>query len=240
MSKTAMLKLFNEFNYKYSLWDVFQDFSFIAAACFSNRVDLLNFKKRENEYFRMIKKYNTNDLNRFAKILAELINELSISPSDILGEIFMELDLGSHFKGQFFTPYKLSLATAEVMIGNNDIQKIIDQQGYVTLNEPACGSAGMVIAFAEAMKKRGFNPQKQLLVEATDLDVKCVHMAYAQLSLLYIPAVIYHGNTLSMEKFDRWVTPSYVLGNWCCEGLRPKPKQKIELKEDDNGQLKFA
>lgn len=240
MSKKAMLKLFNDFNYKYSLWDVFQDFSFIAAACFSNKVDLLNFKKREDEYFRVIKKYNTEDLHRFAKILAELIDGLSISPGDILGEIFMELDLGSHFKGQFFTPYQLSLATAEVMIGNNDIQKIIDKQGYVTLCEPACGSAGMVIAFAEAMRKRGFNPQKQLLVEATDLDVKCVHMAYAQLSLLYIPAVIYHGNTLSMEKFDRWVTPSYVLGNWCCEGLRPKPKSRIELSVEDNGQLKFA
>jgi len=240
MSKSKIIKLFNEFNYKYSIWDVFQDFAFIAAACFSNRIDLLNFKKREDEYFRIIKKYKTEDLHRFAKILAELVDTLTYEQSDVLGEIFMELELGSHFKGQFFTPYGVSLATAELMIGNNDIQKIIDQQGYVTLSEPACGSAGMVIAFAEAMQKRGFNPQKQLLVEATDLDVKCVHMAYAQLSLLYIPAVIYHGNTLSMEIFDKWVTPSYVLGNWCCEGLRPKPKVKIELKEDESGQLKFA
>jgi len=189
MSKKAMLKLFNEFNYKYSLWDVFQDFSFIAAACFSNKVDLLNFKKREDEYFRIIKKYEHKDLDKFAKLLAELIDTLDRDQGDILGEIFMELDLGSHFKGQFFTPYQVSLATAELMIGDTDIQKIIDQQGYVTLNEPA---------------------------------------------------VIYHGNTLSMERFDKWVTPSYVLGNWCCEGLRPKPKLKIEIKEDEGGQLKFA
>ena len=192
------------------------------------------------KYFKIIKKYKTDDLHRFAKILAELVDALDKAPGDILGELFMELELGSHYKGQFFTPYEVSLATAELMIGNNDIQKIIDNQGYVTLNEPCVGSAGMVIAFAEAMQKRGFNPQKQLLVEATDLDVKCVHMAYAQLSLLYIPATIHHGNTLSMERFDKWVTPSYVLGNWCCEGLRPKPKIKIELKEDESGQLKFA
>jgi hypothetical protein len=32
-------------------------------------------------------------------------------------------------------------------------------------------------------------------------------MAYIQLSLYGIPAMVIHGNTLTMEEWDRWYTP---------------------------------
>lgn len=51
-------------------------------------------------------------------------------------------------------------------------------------------------------------------VTAIDIDPVAAQMAYIQLSLLHIPAVIIQGNTLSMELRDQWVTPAHVLGNW--------------------------
>jgi hypothetical protein len=39
-------------------------------------------------------------------------------------------------------------------------------------------------------------------------------MAYAQLTLMHIPAVVVHGNTLSLEESDHWYTPAHILGGW--------------------------
>jgi hypothetical protein len=47
-----------------------------------------------------------------------------------------------------------------------------------------------------------------------DIDATAAHMAYVQLSLLHIPAIVVHGNTLSMEQWGYWLTPAHVLGFW--------------------------
>jgi hypothetical protein len=39
-------------------------------------------------------------------------------------------------------------------------------------------------------------------------------MAYIQLSLLHVPAVIIHGDTLSLEEYAHWHTPAHILGGW--------------------------
>ena len=39
-------------------------------------------------------------------------------------------------------------------------------------------------------------------------------MAFLQLSLLHIPAIVVHGNSLSMEVWGHWFTPAHVLGGW--------------------------
>jgi hypothetical protein len=51
-------------------------------------------------------------------------------------------------------------------------------------------------------------------VTAVDVDPKCVHMSYLQFSLLHIPAVIIHGNSLSLEEFGRWYTPAHIMNGW--------------------------
>jgi signal transduction histidine kinase len=45
-------------------------------------------------------------------------------------------------------------------------------------------------------------------------DVPCVHMSYLQLALLHIPAIVVHGNTLSVQEWSHWYTPAHVLGGW--------------------------
>lgn len=53
-----------------------------------------------------------------------------------------------------------------------------------------------------------------MVVTAQDIDLKCVHMTYLQLSLYGIPAVVIHGNTLTVEEWSRWYTPVYMLDGW--------------------------
>lgn len=72
----------------------------------------------------------------------------------------------------------------------------------------------MVIALAQEMREMGINYQQHLHVTTIDVDAKCVHMAYIQFALLHIPAVIVHGNTLSLEEWSHWYTPAHIVGGW--------------------------
>jgi type I restriction-modification system DNA methylase subunit len=127
----------------------------------------------------------------------------------------MEIDAGNARTGQFFTPYALSRTIAELTISDDIITNAVNEYGFFTLQEPAIGSGGMVIAAAETCKERGHNYQQCMCATGIDVDSRCVHMAYIQLSLLGIPAVIVHGNTLTLETFGRpWYTPQYILGRW--------------------------
>ena len=101
-----------------------------------------------------------------------------------------------------------------MLVDSDNPEALVAQHGFVTAQEPACGSGGMVIAFAKAMLERGLNPQQQLHVTATDLDVTAVHMAVIQLGLCGIPARIVHGDTLKLETFSTYETPHHHLGFW--------------------------
>ena len=72
----------------------------------------------------------------------------------------------------------------------------------------------MVLGFARAMLEAELNYCFQLFVLATDIDIKCVHMTYLQLSLYGIPAAVTHGNALTLEEWSRWETPVYIMHGW--------------------------
>jgi hypothetical protein len=91
---------------------------------------------------------------------------------------------------------------------------IIEERGFVRAMEPAVGGGAMVIALARALRAQGINYQQHLHVTAVDIDIRAVHMAYAQLSLLHIPAMVIHGDTLRIEEWSHWRTPAHFLGGW--------------------------
>ena len=62
----------------------------------------------------------------------------------------------------------------------------------------------MIIAFADILKRKGFNYQKCMKVVAQDLDWKGVYMCYVQLSLLGIDAVVVQGDTLKEPYTDNY------------------------------------
>jgi hypothetical protein len=152
-------------------------------------------------------------VQKFPELLALLVVAMEFETADHLGTLFHDLALHKTWKGQFFTPYNLCQMMASMAFGD-DAKETIDRRGFITAAEPACGSGAMVIALADAMKSEGLNYQRQLHVTATDVDIRCVHMAYVQLSLMHIPAIIVHGNTITMEQFGIWHTPAHILGGW--------------------------
>ncbi len=209
--KREMLKYFKELSYRHNLWKVYSDFLEMSAISIRCCTDIIYKIKGEKRYKDILDSYNDKEKEMFPKILGELVMALE-TPGDYLGEVFMELELGNKWKGQFFTPYNLCLLTASVAI--QDMKDKIREKGFISLNEPACGGGAMIIAVAQIMREKGFNPQRQLKVIAQDLDQKAVYMSYIQLSLLGIPAQICHANTLSLEVFDVWETPIYAINGW--------------------------
>lgn len=192
--------------------EVFRDFCELSAIALRNSVDIRGREEREERYLQVVSGYSAEEANRFAELLAALTVALEQELSDVLGHLYMSLDLGNEDAGQFFTPYDVGLAVAQLT--STGLSAQLADREYITVAEPACGSGGMIVAFAQTMREEGFNYQNQLHVTAQDIDPTAVHMTYIVLSLLHIPAVVVHGNTLLMEARDRWHTPAHILGGW--------------------------
>jgi hypothetical protein len=211
--KAAIIKIMRSVAHRHDLYRVFADSIEMIALAISNRVDMAQYEAREARYMEAIKPYNRDELMQIAHILPHLTGAFEDQHSDYLGEIFMELDLGSDARGQFFTPFGLSKLTAGLNI-DDGINQRIAERGFVTVAEPAVGSGGMVIALADVMRERGLNYQDSCHATCMDVDIKAVHMAYIQLSLIGLPAVIVHGNTLTLDEWSHWHTPFHVFGGW--------------------------
>ena len=208
-----MLDTIKKLSSRRSTWQVFNDFLEISAITISNSVDRANWEEREKRYLDIVKTYDKSEVDLFADMFSKLVLQLEENDSngeldDVLGKLFHGLELHNRWKGQFFTPMNICNAMSEMTVENCD--EIIEKKGYITVCEPAVGSGAMVLGMANALKKKGYNYQKHMLVTAVDNDIKCVHMAYIQLALHGIPAVVVHGDSLTGEQWSTWYTPMYV------------------------------
>lgn len=211
----AIVKLLEGCRYRHDVYTVFSDCMETMAIACSNAVDHSQFAKREARYLEIVRRYDSDVLAFFPKILAEVTMAMQAEPGDVLGAVFGQLELSNTSRGQFFTPFELCRLMARLQIGDGaDARAIIDREGYVSASEPACGAGAMIIALAEAMHDAGINYQRHLHVVAVDVDPRAAHMAYVQFTLLHIPAVVIVGNTLAMEEREHWYTPAHVLGGW--------------------------
>lgn len=214
--KKDIIKMIDTIAGKYSAYEVFSDWIRCCSLAISNSCQLDHdkvWKKRGQEYLDTIKRYTSEEVNKFAKMLAMLTETLE-TPSDALGEIYMESKMGSKAAGQFFTPYHLSKACAKLVMMQPD------KDGIYRVNEPSCGGGGMIIATAEVLKEQGVNYQKKMRVVAQDLDWKGVYMTYLQLSLLGINAICIQGNTLT-EPYTEGYPEERVLRTPANRGVLP-------------------
>lgn len=183
-----------------------------AAAAVQLRPDMATVAAREAEYMRIVKRYDGPTMTTFAELLGALTLAMDADPCDQLGTLYMELGSPNERLGQFFTPPSISRMMAELMLG--DVDEVVKVRGFVSVSEPACGSGGMVLASSETMRERGLNPQTQMPVHAIDLGITAVHMAYVQFSILGLPALVVHGNTLTLDVMGVWRTAAWNLGLW--------------------------
>ncbi|KVS70131.1 N-6 DNA methylase [Burkholderia cepacia] len=227
--QAELVKLLKQFGYAHQINTVFADFIEISAIALSNSVDKPQFEAREKRYLEIVGRYTPEELQLFARMFAELTlsfeHRLEVGDNtppgalpcpgnltDVLGETYMMLDIGNDRAGQFFTPYSVSRLMAGITIGGRS--DAIEQDGFMRMQEPACGAGGMVIATADALLSVGQNYQQTLHATCIDIDARCVHMTYLQLSMMHVPAIIVHGNALTMEVWGMWYTPAHILGGW--------------------------
>ncbi|WP_025104727.1 N-6 DNA methylase [Microbacterium paraoxydans] len=212
MSSKEIVKLLRANTGERDLHTVFGDFCSMSAIALRNRFDPHGHQEREDEYERTRERYSEAQWVRFTEALAAVAIELSTEPRDVLGEVYMQLEIASRDQGQFFTPYSVCQLMAAMQVPGAAEQ--LQTLPFLTVYEPACGAGAMVIAVAQELASQGVDCTTQLHVTADDLSLTAVHMAYIQLTLLGIPAVVNHRNSLTLEHFDAWPTSAHTLGEW--------------------------
>lgn len=226
-SDQPFVKLFRELTYRWTPWEVWQDFVTMYACAISNAVDKSHFEKREELYLKRIQKYNKKSKRFSSARCGSGPCSREESGAGLLGSIFMALNLGNDSGGQFFTPYDVCRMMAEMTCDN--VLPTIETKGYISINDCACGAGATLIAgvhaAAKQISKAGLNWQNHILVAAQDVDYTVAYMCYIQLSLLGVAGYIKVGNSLtepmrsddSLENY--WFTPMYCSDAWTIRRL---------------------
>lgn len=208
-----------------SNWQVWADFITVAACAIANSVDKDGtiHDKREAEYEECINRLGGVEIP--SEMFGIITMALEENPEqDFLGSLFMKLELGNHWKGQFFTPYSICQLMAEV--NSENLENQIEEKGWVSVNDCACGAGATLIAMANTMKKHDVDYHNHALFVAQDIDRVAGMMCYIQLSLLGCAGYVAIANTLTNpvigsvlnpqpnESQEMWFTPMYFSDAW--------------------------
>lgn len=203
---------------RHNRWTIWCDFVTLAA-CSLSLADLRQREKRERLYTDTAKKYTPDELQRLSEMFAEVVLAMEEEPEqDLLGELYMRLELGNQHGGQFFTPYNVCKMMAQMTA--SDLEAKISRKGFISVNDCCCGAGALLIAFANECRRQEINYQRHVLFVGQDIDFTAAMMCYIQLSLLGCPGYVIVGNSLttppteSLANLNVWYTPLYFLDIW--------------------------
>ncbi len=220
------LKLFDKLTYSRNAWQAWEDVITAIACSICNAAERTpgEFEKREGQYKRAIERLGGVEVT--AELLMIITMALEENPDqDFLGKLYMALDLGSHWHGQFFTPYNVSRMMVELNFGEGT-QAAVEKEHYISVCDPCVGAGAMLIAAANAMRRANVNYQTSVVFVGQDIDRVVAMMAYIQLSLLGCPGYVIIGNSLtspptghilfprSGEGQEVWITPMFLSDVW--------------------------
>lgn len=172
---------FNRLCNQHHSWQVWQDFVDMSACAIANAVDQRTDvrKTREDSYMATVKRYSKEELDLISELLSITTLALEENPAqDFLGKLYMQLNLENKWHGQFFTPWHISELMAKMLAGD-DLKERIVSEGYISVNDPCCGSGCMLIAFANICKADlKVNYQKDVLFVGQDVDPVVAKMCY--------------------------------------------------------------
>ncbi len=219
------ITLFEQLCRSRSNWQVWSDLINVFACSISNSLDRVpeHFETREKEYEDCIQRLGSVEIA--AKLFSMVILALERNPEqDFLGKLYMKLKLGSHWKGQFFTPYNVSKAMAEMIIG--DPLDELKNKEFISICDPTCGAGSMLIAAANCLKSKLECWQNLVLLIGQDIDRVVGLMCYVQLSLLGCAGYVRIGDSLlkpltgnelfpkEIEDTELWYTPIFLSEVW--------------------------
>ena len=154
-----------------------------------------------------------NDKDTVGKMMSSVVEAFEENPGqDFLGSLFMKLNLGSHWRGQFFTPFNVCLMMASMSL---DLDSSVEKSfvnGYTTINDPSCGSGATLIAALHLFREHGINYQPFVLTTGYDIDRTAAEMCYIQLSLLGAAGYVVVTDTLTAPPTGNALIPDVS----CC------------------------
>lgn len=219
-----LVDLFNKLTGSKNLWEIFNDCIEMYALAFKNIYDINHFEENEKRYCNIASNYTKEQMKIVTEILAVITEMIEENPfRDLLGNLYMQLNMGNDSQGQFFTPYSIAKLTAETAFDIKIANTEIKNKGYVTINEPSAGGGANMIAFCELLKKNGYNYQTDCIIVCQELNRLTAMMCYVVLSLMGCQAVIKIGDTLKKpftnyidelaKGSDLWGTPLFYVND---------------------------
>ena len=201
-SVDEFIKAINKLDRERSVNEMFRDLMELGYCAFAKLMAAPERAEQlEERYMSIVERYENKDTIRaYPDLLGIAWDAVKEGGIDFLGQVSSELSVLDERNGQFFTPYEVSMFLAQ--IGLDGLERVIEERGYFTLSEPACGAGGMVLAAADILERMGYNPSLHMLVQAVDVSPLAYYMAYLQLTWRGVSAAVIRGNTLSMEHFE--------------------------------------
>ena len=203
-------KLIKQASYNHATWQIWDDLMYMGAAALSQPVNWV--QAREDEYLRRIGRYDKKTQALFPQMFGEIILAFEQEGLvDILGDMYMQLELYNKWKGQFFTPSHICELMAKMV--DTDMTAEIESRGYASITDPCCGGGAMLLAYAKVAHEAGVNYQTDVLFVGQDIDPVVARMCYISMALLGMPGYVIIGNSLLMDKenWDYWFTPMYFI-----------------------------
>lgn len=225
-----IIKLIDQSSYGVGKSKLISDVFACGALAISNAVDLTQFEEREEQYKQIMHGYKPKERELIAEVFSKIFALLTSVTydngkfDDYLGDLFMRCNQGNKNVGQFFTPYHISHFMAKSNITADDLLS----KDVITISDPCSGGGGLLMAALDILKNDyNVNYAAHCLMQAGDIDVRCVHMTYLQLALAGVPAIVCHQNTLTNERWSVWKTPAFIFQyhRFCKYDIRI-PKEK--------------
>lgn len=207
-AKNELITALKKLGETQGLNNAFTTFLELTATSICASCSPIDNEKHERRYLELESKMTPDTVKAYAHLTALLFSAICEhwdDPCDILGSVYHELRLNNEWNGQFFTPDYICRMMGTII--NPTDEASVGEKGYMTIGEPACGSGAMIIGAVWSMLRNNFDYQQKSFFVAHDIDIRCVWMAYIQLSLYKIPALVIHGNSLTDEEWSRWYTP---------------------------------
>jgi hypothetical protein len=189
------------------------------------------YTRSEERYLQIVDKLGKPATRDAAKLLGEVILDMTQDPRDILGMVYQEYSVTNKHMQQYFTPLSVAICMAQMTL--SDVKKQdLDKPGGFTIQEPCCGSGALIIAALNSLvEKFGAEKMSRVGVCLIDKDILCCWMATLQ--LLWYPAPlgglqVWHGNTLgNLEDLQRVIS----FGSLWSEDPNPKYTKKLRAVE---------
>ena len=183
---------------KYTVWyDIIQMWTYAISNSCSYQQD------REDRYLAISKSYSKDELITICELYATVIFAFEENrEQDFLGQVYMNYGFGDHKKAEFFTPYEIARLMSNVVGYDCDPKK-----GYAVINEPACGSGVMLIAYVNKLIRENQSPHTKALFVANDANPCIAMMCYIQLSFIGAAGYVLVQNTLTEPLTGRELFP---------------------------------